>query len=128
MAVIKMKPTSPGRRGVVKVTREQLHKGEGYAPLLEPQFQRAGRNSGGIGGHGLVRDALDGVGINPRCADIILQGPPWRWNFADRAKRHAGKVAQFEARIGRAPNQKEGITHHHRAKQPQGAGGIGIMR
>ena len=47
MAVIKMKPTSPGRRGMVKVTRETLHKGSGYAPLLEPQFQKAGRNNNG---------------------------------------------------------------------------------
>ena len=34
MAVIKMKPTSPGQRAVVKVSRDHLHKGEGYAPLL----------------------------------------------------------------------------------------------
>ena len=47
MAVIKIKPTSPGRRGVVKVTRDHLHKGAGYAPLLEPQFQKAGRNNNG---------------------------------------------------------------------------------
>ncbi|MEX1166718.1 MAG: 50S ribosomal protein L2 [Hydrogenophaga sp.] len=47
MAVIKMKPTSPGRRGMVKVTRDNLHKGEGYAPLLEPQIQKAGRNNNG---------------------------------------------------------------------------------
>jgi large subunit ribosomal protein L2 len=47
MAVIKMKPTSPGRRAVVKVTRDHLYKGEAYAPLLEPQFQKAGRNNNG---------------------------------------------------------------------------------
>ena len=47
MAVIKMKPTSPGQRGVVKVTRDHLFKGPGYAPLLEPQFQHAGRNNNG---------------------------------------------------------------------------------
>jgi large subunit ribosomal protein L2 len=47
MAVIKMKPTSPGQRAVVKVTREHLHKGEPYAPLLEPQFQHSGRNNNG---------------------------------------------------------------------------------
>ena len=47
MAVIKMKPTSPGRRGVVKISRDHLHKGEPYAPLLEPQFQHAGRNNNG---------------------------------------------------------------------------------
>ena len=47
MAVIKIKPTSPGRRAMVKVSRDHLHKGEGFAPLLEPQFQRAGRNNNG---------------------------------------------------------------------------------
>ena len=39
MAVIQIKPTSAGRRHMVKVTRDKLHKGEGYAPLLQPQFQ-----------------------------------------------------------------------------------------
>ncbi|MFM7024914.1 MAG: 50S ribosomal protein L2, partial [Limnohabitans sp.] len=43
MAVIKIKPTSPGRRGVVKVTRDHLYKGEAYAPLLEAQHQKSGR-------------------------------------------------------------------------------------
>ena len=47
MAVIKIKPTSPGRRGMVKVTRDHLHKGDAFAPLLEPQFQKAGRNNNG---------------------------------------------------------------------------------
>ena len=47
MAVIKMKPTSPGRRGVVKISRDHLYKGDPYAPLLEPQFQKAGRNNNG---------------------------------------------------------------------------------
>ena len=37
MAVIKLKPTSPGQRGVVKFTRDHLFKGPGFAPLLEPQ-------------------------------------------------------------------------------------------
>ena len=47
MAVIKLKPTTPGQRGAVKVTRDHLHKGEGFAPLLEAQFQKAGRNNNG---------------------------------------------------------------------------------
>ena len=47
MAVIKMKPTSPGRRGVVKISRDHLYKGAPHAPLLEPQFQKAGRNNNG---------------------------------------------------------------------------------
>ncbi|MFN9763503.1 MAG: 50S ribosomal protein L2, partial [Pseudomonadota bacterium] len=47
MAVIKVKPTSPGRRAVVKVTRNQLHKGAPEASLLEPQKQKSGRNNNG---------------------------------------------------------------------------------
>lgn len=35
MAVVKCKPTSPGRRHVVKVVNPELHKGKPYAPLLE---------------------------------------------------------------------------------------------
>ena len=47
MAVQKLKPTSPGRRSAIRVTRDHLHKGPGYAPLLEPQMQNAGRNNNG---------------------------------------------------------------------------------
>lgn len=35
MAIVKMKPTSAGRRGMVRVVAEGLHKGAPYAPLLE---------------------------------------------------------------------------------------------
>ncbi len=35
MAIVKCKPTSPGRRHVVKVVNADLHKGKPYAPLLE---------------------------------------------------------------------------------------------
>jgi large subunit ribosomal protein L2 len=37
MAVIKRKPTSPGRRFVVSVVNPDLHKGAPYAPLLAPK-------------------------------------------------------------------------------------------
>ena len=47
MAVIKVKPTSPGRRAVVKVVHKHLHKGDPEASLLEPQKQNAGRNNNG---------------------------------------------------------------------------------
>jgi large subunit ribosomal protein L2 len=47
MAVIKVKPTSPGRRAVVKVVHAHLHKGKPEASLLEPQMQNAGRNNNG---------------------------------------------------------------------------------
>ncbi len=47
MALVKVKPTSPGRRGMIKVVRPQLHKGEPYAGLLKKKFSRAGRNHNG---------------------------------------------------------------------------------
>src|SRR5262252_9704797 len=47
MAVIKVKPTSPGRRAVVKVVHKHLHKGAPEASLLEPQKQKSGRNNNG---------------------------------------------------------------------------------
>ncbi|MDO9188909.1 MAG: 50S ribosomal protein L2, partial [Sulfurimicrobium sp.] len=47
MALIKVKPTSPGRRAVIKVVNPELHKGAPHAPLLESQFKHAGRNHNG---------------------------------------------------------------------------------
>ncbi|MCB1675956.1 MAG: 50S ribosomal protein L2 [Halioglobus sp.] len=47
MAVSKSKPTSPGRRHVVRVVNKDLHKGEPYAPLLERQTRNGGRNNNG---------------------------------------------------------------------------------
>jgi large subunit ribosomal protein L2 len=47
MALVKVKPTSPGRRGLIKVVNPDLHKGAPYAPLLEPQHRHAGRNNNG---------------------------------------------------------------------------------
>jgi len=47
MALIKMKPTSPGRRFVVKIKETTLHRGEPYAPLLEKKSKTGGRNNNG---------------------------------------------------------------------------------
>lgn len=47
MAVTKSKPTSPGRRFVVKVVNPELHKGGPYKPLLEPLSKSGGRNNAG---------------------------------------------------------------------------------
>ncbi len=47
MAVVKAKPTSAGRRFVVKVVNPDLHKGAPYAPLLEKKSKKAGRNNNG---------------------------------------------------------------------------------
>ncbi len=45
MAVVKAKPTSAGRRFVVKVVTPELHKGKPYEPLLEKKSKTGGRNN-----------------------------------------------------------------------------------
>ncbi len=47
MALVKVKPTSPGRRAVVKVVNANLHKGAPHAALVESQSKNAGRNNNG---------------------------------------------------------------------------------
>jgi large subunit ribosomal protein L2 len=47
MALVKVKPTSPGRRGVVKVVNSGLHKGRPHSALVEAQGNTAGRNTHG---------------------------------------------------------------------------------
>jgi len=47
MALVKVKPTSPGRRALVKVVNPDLHKGEPFAPLLAKKSSIAGRNNHG---------------------------------------------------------------------------------
>ena len=47
MALVKVKPTSPGRRSVVKVVNAELHKGRPIASLVEKKKSTAGRNNHG---------------------------------------------------------------------------------
>jgi large subunit ribosomal protein L2 len=47
MALMKAKPTSPGRRFVIKVVNPDLHKGAPHAPLLEKKSKSGGRNNNG---------------------------------------------------------------------------------
>lgn len=47
MAVLKAKPTSPGRRFVVKVVNHELHKGAPHKALLDSQSKTGGRNNAG---------------------------------------------------------------------------------
>lgn len=42
MTIVKTKPTSPGRRFVVKVVNKELHKGSPFAPLLESKQRGRG--------------------------------------------------------------------------------------
>jgi large subunit ribosomal protein L2 len=47
MALQKAKPTSPGRRFVVKVTTPDLYQGGPYKPLLDEKRRTGGRNNAG---------------------------------------------------------------------------------
>ena len=57
MAIVKCKPTSPGRRHVVKIVNQDLYKGKPFAALLDKKDKSGGRNNNGIttrhigGGH-----------------------------------------------------------------------------
>lgn len=47
MPIVKTKPTSPGRRFVIKVVNPELHKGGPFESLLEPKRKINGRNNQG---------------------------------------------------------------------------------
>ena len=47
MAIVKLKPTSAGRRAQVKVVNPDLYKGRPVAALVEKQSKNAGRNNNG---------------------------------------------------------------------------------
>ncbi|MDO2949007.1 50S ribosomal protein L2 [Aeromonas simiae] len=47
MAIVKCKPTSPGRRHVVKIVNQDLYKGKPFAALLDKKEKSGGRNNNG---------------------------------------------------------------------------------
>lgn len=66
MALVKTKPTSPGRRSLIKVVNKDLHRGSGYSKLLRPLKKSGGRgNTGRItvrhrgGGHKRLYRVID---------------------------------------------------------------------
>ena len=67
MALIKLKPTSPGRRAVVRVVTPGLHKGKPEASLVERKNRTAGRNHNG---HITVRHMGGGHKKNYRLVDF----------------------------------------------------------
>ena len=70
MPVVKAKPTSPGRRFVVKVVNPDLHKGEPYKPLLEKKSKTGGRNN-----NGRITTRHIGGGHKQKYRDYRLQAP-----------------------------------------------------
>ena len=66
MALVKLKPTSAGRRGMVKVVNSNLHKGRPFDALTEKKTNKAGRNNLGRitvrhqgGGHKVLYRVID---------------------------------------------------------------------
>ena len=47
MPVQKAKPTSPGRRFVVSIKKNNLHRGKPFKALIEPKCKKGGRNNNG---------------------------------------------------------------------------------
>ena len=47
MSVQKAKPTSPGRRFVVSLKKNNLHRGKPFKGLIEPKSKKGGRNNNG---------------------------------------------------------------------------------
>jgi large subunit ribosomal protein L2 len=68
MTIIKVKPTSPGRRSMVKLVHPHLYKGRPEASLLESQKQNAGRNNNG---HITVRHRGGGHKHHYRLIDFV---------------------------------------------------------
>ena len=120
MALVKTKPTSAGRRSMVKVVNANLHKGAPYAPLVEASPKRAGRNSMGNittrhqgGGHkhhyriiDFRRNDKDGI---PAKVERLEYDPNRSANialivYADGERRYM--IAPKGLTVGRMPRQR----------------------
>jgi len=47
MAIVKLKPVTPGQRGMIRIKQPELWKGAPYDPLLQPNKRSSGRNNAG---------------------------------------------------------------------------------
>lgn len=47
MAIVKLSPTSPGQRFVIKVVNKEVYKGKPYSPLVTKKSKTGGRNNQG---------------------------------------------------------------------------------
>jgi large subunit ribosomal protein L2 len=92
MAIVKLKPTTPGQRGVVRITSPELYKGEPHEPLLAPQKRGSGRNH-----HGRITVRHKGGGHKQQ------------YRIIDWKRNKAGVVANVE-RIEYDPNRTAHIA------------------
>ncbi len=92
MALIKVKPTSAGRRAVVKVVNPNLHKGRPFAALLEKKSSKAGRNN-----HGHITTRHQGGGHKQHYRIIDF-------------KRNKDGIAAMVERVEYDPNRSANIA------------------
>jgi large subunit ribosomal protein L2 len=92
MALVKVKPTSAGRRGVVKVVNAHLHKGRPIDALTESKSSKAGRNA-----HGHITTRHQGGGHKQQ------------YRVIDFKRNKDGVVAKVE-RLEYDPNRSANIA------------------
>ncbi|OGV26798.1 MAG: 50S ribosomal protein L2 [Legionellales bacterium RIFCSPHIGHO2_12_FULL_37_14] len=92
MALVHSKPTSPGRRGQIRVVHSNLHKGKPYAPLVEVLKKSGGRNNKG-------RITVRHIGGGTRCKYRIID-----------FKRTKDKIPAKVARLEYDPNRSSLIA------------------
>ena len=92
MAIVKTKPTSAGRRFVVKLVNPELHKGAPFEPLIEKKGKSGGRNN-----HGRITTRHRGGGHKQR------------YRLIDFKRQKDGVPGQVE-RIEYDPNRTANIA------------------
>ena len=99
MALVKVKPTSPGRRAVVQVVNPDLHKGKPFAGLIESQSKKAGRNHNG---HVTVRHQGGGHKQAYRMVDFkrAKDGIPGKIERLEYDPNRTANIALVEPLIG----------------------------
>ena len=92
MPLVKAKPTSPGRRFVVEVKNQGLHKGKPHQPLLEKKTKSGGRNN-----HGRITTRHRGGGHKQRYRVIDFKrnkdGVPGRVERIEYDPNRSARVA-----------------------------------
>ncbi|STX27751.1 50S ribosomal protein L2 [Legionella beliardensis] len=82
MALLKSKPTSPGKRGELKVVHHNIHKGQPHAALVEKLNKTGGRNNYG-------RITVRHIGGGARCKYRVI-------DFKRNKDGIEGKVERLE--------------------------------
>ena len=111
MPLIKVKPTSPGRRALVKVVTPELHKGEPHWPLVGRRAEGSGRNN-----HGRVTMRHQGGGHKQHCAWSISAAT----RTASRPRSSGSSTTRTAARTSRCcstPTASAATSSRRKASQ-----------